>query len=68
MRDFFNIQYFFRNPALGLLPLFVYSIIVGFTDSWESTGITLILSVFGYFTVRKQSRLIYAISAVTFMI
>ena len=68
MRDFFNIQYFFRNPALGLLPLFVYSIIVGFTDSWESTGITLILSVLGYFTVRKQSRLIYAISAVTFMI
>ncbi len=38
------------------------------TDSWMSTGIVLILSLLGYFTIRKQSRMIYGISVVAFII
>lgn len=68
MRDYFNIRNIFKNPALGLLPLFVYSILMNFTDSWEATGIALLLSLLGYFTVSKQSRLIYGISMLTFLI
>lgn len=68
MKDYFNIRNIFKNPALGLLPLFVYSILMNFADSWEATGIALFLSLLGYFTVSKQSRLIYGISIVTFSI
>jgi len=68
MGDSFSMQHIFRNPAFGLIPLFVFSIIVGFTDAWVSTGIALVLSLSGYFAVRKQSRLIYGISMVAFAI
>lgn len=68
MGDSLNIWHILRNPGFGLIPLFVFSIIVGFTDSWESTGIALVLSLLGYFAVRKQSRLIYGISIVAFAI
>ena len=68
MVDSFNIRQIFRNPGLGLIPLIVFSIIVGFTDSWVSTGIGLVLSLLGYFAVRKQSRLIYGISIMAFAI
>ena len=68
MGDSFSMQHIFRNPAFGLIPLFVFSIIVGFADSWVSTGIALVLSLLGYVAVRKQSRLIYGISIVAFTI
>jgi uncharacterized membrane protein len=68
MGDSFNIRQIFRNPGFGLISLIVFSIIVGFTDSWVSTGIALVLSLLGYFAVRKQSRLIYGISIVAFAI
>ena len=68
MGDCFNIRQKFRNPGFGLIPLFVFSIIVGFTDSWMSTGIALVLSLLGYFAMRKQSRLIYGISVAAFAI
>lgn len=68
MVDFFNIRNIFRNPALGLIPLFVFSFLVGITDSWIATGIALILSLLGYFTIRKQSRMIYVISVAAFAI
>lgn len=68
MVDFYNIRYIFRNPAFGLVPLFIFSILVGLVDTWVSTGVTLILSLAGYFTVLKQNRLIYNISILVFTI
>lgn len=68
MGDSFSMQHIFRNPAFGLIPLFIFSIIVGYTDAWVSTGIALVLSVIGYVAVRKQSRLIYGISIIVFAI
>lgn len=68
MVDFFSIRNILRNPAFGLLPFFIFSILVGFADAWESTGIALLLSLIGYFFVRKQNRLIYVISSLVFLL
>lgn len=67
MVDFYSIRNIVRNPAFGLLPFFIYSILVGFVGAWESTGIALFLSLLGYFLVRKQNRLIYVISTLVFL-
>lgn len=66
MADIYNIRYIFRNPAFGLLPLFVFSILVGLVDTWISTSVVLLLSLIGYFTVSKQNRLIYNVSILVF--
>lgn len=68
MADFYSIWYIFRNPAFGLAPLFIFSILVVLVDPWLSTSVVLLLSLTGYFTVRKQNRLIYNISILVFTI
>ncbi|WP_298649514.1 hypothetical protein [uncultured Proteiniphilum sp.] len=61
-------QRIFRNPAFGLMSIFIFSILVLYTDSRIATGIALALSVAGYIAVKKYSRLIYDISIVTFAV
>src|SRR5690606_9629660 len=57
-----------RNPALGLMSMFIFSILILYVDSRIATGIALALSVTGYIAVKKYSRLIYDISIITFAV
>lgn len=61
-------QKILRNPAFGLVPMFIFSILVLYADPRIATGVTLLLSVAGYFTVKKYSRFIYDISIITFAV
>lgn len=65
---FSNMQKILKNPAFGLLSMFIFSILILYTDSRIATGIALALSVTGYIAVKKYSRLIYDISIITFAI
>lgn len=57
-----------KNPAIGLMSFFIFSILVFYTDSRIATGVALALSVIGYIAVKKYSRLIYEISIISFTI
>jgi|AGTN01.3.fsa_nt_gi hypothetical protein len=57
-----------RNPAFGLMSMLVFSVLIRYTDSRIAGGIALALSLLGYFTVKKYSRLIYDVSIVTFLV
>ncbi|MDO5665869.1 MAG: hypothetical protein Q4G63_11525 [Bacteroidia bacterium] len=57
-----------RNPAYGLVPLLVFIILIGFIDAGRAIGIGLGLSLVGVFIVRKHSRMLYDISAITFSV
>lgn len=66
MGDSSGIQKILRNPAFGLIPLLIFSIILGQIDTRIAIAIGLILSGIGYFAVKRYSRLIYDISLFTF--
>jgi hypothetical protein len=68
MAYFSNMQRILRNPAFGLISMFVFSILILYADPRIATGIALVLSVVGYIAVKKYSRLIYDISIITFAI
>jgi hypothetical protein len=68
MVHFSNMQRILKNPAFGLMSMFIFSILVLYADSRIATGIALALSVAGYIAVKKYSRLIYDISIVTFIV
>lgn len=57
-----------RNPALGLMSLFIFSILVLHADLRIATATALLLSLVGNVAVKKYSRLIYDISTITFII
>jgi hypothetical protein len=57
-----------RNPALGLLPLLVFSFLIGSVDMRLSIAIALVLSIAGLFVVNRHSRLIYHVSAIALSI
>ncbi len=61
-------QKLLRNPSFGLLSMFVFSILVLYVDPRLATGIALALSVIGYVSVKRYSRLIYDISIITFAV
>ncbi|RNC67054.1 hypothetical protein [Proteiniphilum sp. X52] len=61
-------QRILKNPAFGLMSMFIFSILVLYADSRIATGVALALSVAGYIAVKKYSRLIYDISIITFAI
>lgn len=61
-------QRILKNPAFGLMSMFIFSILVLYADSRIATGIALALSVAGYIAVKKYSRLIYDISIITFIV
>lgn len=66
MGDSSGIQKILRNPAYGLLPLLIFSLILGQMDTRIAIAIGLILSGIGYFAVKKYSRLMHQISVFTF--
>ncbi|MGI6047496.1 MAG: hypothetical protein ACOYEG_05740 [Petrimonas sp.] len=57
-----------RNPAYGLFPFFAFTILLGLVEAGTAMGIGLGLSLVGVFVVRKHSRMLYDISAITFSI
>lgn len=68
MGDSKGIQKILRNPAIGLIYLLVFSLLVGQTDVRLATGIALLLSIVGRFLIKKHSRSIHTISVITFAI
>lgn len=62
------IQKILRNPAFGLMSIFLFSFLVLWIDTRLATSICLVLAIVGYIAVKKYSRLIYDISIVTFAI
>lgn len=68
MGDSSGINKILRNPAVGLLPLLVFSIIVRHTDVRLAVGVALALSAVGHFVVKRYSRLIYDLSLITFAV
>lgn len=61
-----RIERILRNPSFGLIPLLVFSILIYFVYSRIAVLIALSLSVIGLLLVKKNSRLIYDISTLTF--
>ena len=57
-----------RNPALGLLPLLVFSFLVIRVDLRVSMMIALTLSIIGFLVADKHSRLIYIVSIIAFVV
>ena len=57
-----------KNPAFGLIPMFVFSIVVSYADAGVAAATGLFLSLVGYYLVVRQSRLIYQLSLITFVI
>lgn len=68
MAEVSNIEKILRNPAVGLLPLFLFSILVLWIETRMAASIGLVLSIAGFVTVKKYSRLIHDISIITFAI
>lgn len=62
------IQRILRNPAMGLLPILVFSFLVGFVNNHVSLAIGLGLSTLGSLIIKKPSRMIYGVSAIAFAI
>jgi len=57
-----------RNPAYGLVPLLAFTILLGWVNAVTAMCIALGLSLAGVFLVRKHSRMLYDISAITFFV
>ena len=57
-----------RNPALGLVPLLVFSLLIRNVDIRLSSLIALALSVIGFFLVNRHSRWIYKVSIIAFTV
>lgn len=57
-----------KNPAFGLIPFLVFSFLIGRIDLRLALLIALGLSAMGFFVVKKQSRLIYDLSLITFIL
>lgn len=53
---------------MGLLPMFIFAILVGQINNHVSLAIGLGLSVLGFFTIQRASRMIYGISTIAFAI
>lgn len=62
-----KILLFLRNPAFGLIPLFVFSILIERIDLNVALVIALLLSVTGIFISKRQTRFLYDISIFTFI-
>lgn len=62
------LQKILKNPAFGLIPLFVFSFMIGRIDMYVSHLVAFSLSVAGLLLVKRHSRLLYDISVVTFLL
>lgn len=63
-----KILLFLRNPAFGLIPLLVFSILIGRIDLNLALTIGMVLSIGGLFVSKKQTRFLYDISIFTFVV
>ena len=68
MAEITNIEKLLRNPAIGLMPLILFSFLILWIDTRLAASLCLVLSILGFVGVKKYSRLIYDISIVTFAI
>ena len=57
-----------KNPAFGLIPFLVFSFLIGRVDLRLALLIAAALSATASLVVKKQSRLIYDLSLITFVI
>jgi len=57
-----------RNPAYGLIPLLVFTILIGWVNAVTAMCIGLGLSLAGVFLVRKHSRMLYDLSPLRFLL
>ena len=64
----FELKNIFRNPALGLVPLFVFSILVFLMASRFAVIIALLLSLLGVLFVNKHSKILFDVSLITFIV
>lgn len=55
-----------KNPAFGLLPLLIFALIQHGNNTGMALVVGLMLSLLGFFVVKRHSRLIYDISIITF--
>lgn len=60
------IQRILRNPAMGLLPLLLFSFLVGNMMNLYSLAIGVLLSLIGILINKKPSRLIHIVSSIAF--
>lgn len=57
-----------KNPAFGLIPFLIYSFIINYVDSLVAILIAFALSLIGVLVIKRNNRLIYDASFVTFLI
>ena len=57
-----------KNPSFGLIPILIYSFLIGYVDSIVAILIAFALSVLGLIVVKRNNRLVYDASFVTFLI
>ncbi|GEM_PF-305613 len=63
-----GIQKLLKNPAFGLIPFLVFSFLIGRINLRLALLIAAALSAAAFFVVKKQSRLIYDLSFITFIL
>ncbi len=61
-------QKIMMNPALGVMPLFVFSILFLLVDTRVAVSVALLLSIPPLFVVKRPIRLMFDISLVTFVV
>ena len=57
-----------RNPAFGLIPMFVFTVLIYFLDISISALIGIALSFAGTVLIKRHSRMLYDISGITFLV
>ncbi len=55
-----------KNPSFGLLPLLFFALIQHENNTGMALFVGLMLSLLGFFVVKRYSRLIYGVSTITF--
>lgn len=56
-----------RNPAYGLLPMFLYTLLAGFVATWVALLAGLTAAIVGVYSVKLHSRMLYDISVISFV-
>ncbi len=56
-----------RNPAYGLLPMIVFALLISFVKTWVAMLAGLGIAFIGVSVVRLHSRMLYDISAISFI-
>ena len=68
MFDLYDFKTVLRSPVLGLIPLFLFSVLLDFTGFVAAAGVALLLSLLGSLLAKRCCRLLYHISTLTFII